>query len=106
MKAQDTPPPAPKKPVANKATCLTPKQIADRLHDDALQSLSGARLLLSVARKQLPQDAADARQQLKSVDEMLDESCKELCALMKELRTAPEKDSAAIRLSPAASAGR
>ena len=93
MSTQDTPPPPQKNPVASEAACLTPRQIADRLHGAACQSLFAARLLLSVVRNQLPQDAADARQQLKKVDDMLGESSAELTTLMKELRTAPEKDS-------------
>ena len=95
MQAQNTPPPPRKKPAARKASCLTPGQIADRLHHSACQSLIAARLLLTVARNQLPQDAADVRQQLMKVDGLLDYSSAELSALMKELRTAPEKDSAA-----------
>ena len=95
MKAQDTPPPTQKKPIASEAACLTPRQIADRLHAAACQSLFAARLLLSVVRNQLPQDAADVRQQLKKVDDLLGESSAELTTLMKEQRTEPEKDSAA-----------
>ncbi len=92
MRAQNAPPPQRKKPAARQAPCLTPRQIADRLHDAVCQSLSGARMLLTVAQSQLPQDAVDARQQLKRVDELLDESSTELTALMKELRTATEQE--------------
>ncbi len=88
MHAQNTPSPRRKKPAARKAACRTPRQIADRLHDAVCQSLTGARLLLCVVQNQLPQDAADLRQQLKNVDDLLDESCTELTALMKDLQNA------------------
>lgn len=82
-----------KKSVARKAPHLTPAQIADRLHDAPFQTLSAARLLLAAVMLQLPPDAADVRQQLKKVDELLDECCAELGALGRELRSAGEKDS-------------
>ena len=92
---QATPPPTRKKPGAGKALCLTPGQIADRLHHSTCQSLFSARLLLCVVRKKLPQDAADVLEQLGKLDHLLDESCAGLSALMEELRTAPERNSEA-----------
>ena len=93
--AQSTPPPRRKKPAARKAARLTPGQIADRLHHTVCQNLTGARFLLLAARNQLPQDAADVRQQLERVDDVLDEAGAELTALMKELCAAAVKDPAA-----------
>ena len=94
MKAQDTFPSAQKKPVAGAVACLTLGQIADRLHD-ASQNFSAARVLLIVAQDRLPQEAAGVRQLLKEVDDLLAMSGAEFVALIKELGTAPEKDSAA-----------
>ena len=84
---RNTPPPAREEPVAREAASLTPMQISHRLHDSPLQSLLGARMLLFVVQEQLPQDIGDVRQQLKRVDDLLKESCTQLTALMKELRT-------------------
>ena len=94
MKAPATSPPAREKPVAGAAACLTPGQIADRLHDVS-QNFSAARMLLTVAQDRLPQEAADVRQLLKEVDDLLARSGAEFVALTKELGAAPEKDSAA-----------
>lgn len=73
---------------------MTPAQIADRLHDTVCQSVTGARLLLSVVPDQLPQDATHVRRQIETVDGVLGEAGAELRALMMELRTAAEKDRA------------
>jgi two-component system CheB/CheR fusion protein len=92
---RNTPPPLRKKPVARKAASLTPAQIADRLHHSTCQNLLGAQLLLCVLRDKLPQDAAELRQLVEKAVGALDEAGAELSALMAELRTAAEKDSAA-----------
>jgi two-component system CheB/CheR fusion protein len=89
------PPPLRKKPVARKAASLTPGQIADRLHHSTCQNLLGAQLLLCVLRDKLPQDAAELRQLVEKAVGALDEAGAELSALMEELRTAAQKDSAA-----------
>jgi two-component system CheB/CheR fusion protein len=92
---RNTPPPLRKKPVARKAASLTPGQIADRLHHSTCQNLLGAQLLLCVLRDKLPQDAAELRQLVEKAVGALDEAGAELSALMEELRTAAQKDSAA-----------
>lgn len=97
MRVQNTPLPARKKPVAKKAASLTPGQIADRLHHSTSQNLLGAQLLLCVVRDLLPQDATEVRQLVGKAASALDEAGTELGALMQELRTLAEKDSAAER---------
>lgn len=93
--ARNIPLPLRQKPVARKAASLTPGQIADRLHHSTCQNLLGAQLLLCVLRDRLPQDAAELRQLVEKAVGALDEAGAELSALMKELRTSVEKDSAA-----------
>lgn len=98
---RNIPLPLRKKPVARKAASLTPGQIADRLHHSTCQNLLGAQLLLCVLRDKLPQDAAELRQLVEKAVGALDEAGAELSALMEELRTSAEKDSAAkIPLKP------
>lgn len=94
MNAPDTPPPAQNIPVASEVACLTPSQIADRLHDSPLQSLTAVRMLVMALEKRLPEEG-DARQMLKEMDGLLNEACGDLLRLMKELCAETGQDSAA-----------
>lgn len=94
------PPPKRKTTVARRTAGLTPAQIADRLHNSACQTISAARFLLAAVKYQLPPDGTDVRAQLRKVDGLLDESCDELTALMRELRTAAEDSGATSHPKP------
>ena len=96
MPVLNTPLPTREKPVSRKAACLTPGQIADRLHHSTCQNLVGAQLLLCAVQGQLPQDAAEVRLLVKRVQGVLDEAGTELVALMEELRTPAENDATSV----------
>ncbi|MBC7367004.1 MAG: response regulator [Undibacterium sp.] len=93
-----------KNPVARKTACLTPGQIADRLHHSTCQNLVGAHLLLCVLRDKRPQAAAEVRQLVENALAALDEASADLGALIKELRTAEEGSGATSEPKPSASA--